>query len=205
WKGRLLAYNGAIAGMRGWQTGSGDRITGNEFRIETGTKSKGLLLEVHGTEPAPSGSHDVTVVTLQSGDRTFSFALPDLNNGPVYVPDFQAYLTLASDTKSFSPDAAKKGGRIREMLAQEPEQTYERASREIPALDPVERQGGRLYLPLAVDSSWQKFAFEWGGNIAIDKKASKAKGSELERLEWNGTRISWRLGTGETPTFRPAS
>jgi len=205
WKGKLLAYNGAIAGVRGWQTDVGDKITGNDFHIQTGAKSKGLLLEIHGTEPAPSGSHDVTVVTLQAGDRTFSFALPDLDKGPIYQPDFQACVTLASDTKSFSPDVVKKGQRIREKLAQEPEQTYERASREIPALDPVERQGGRLYLPLAADSSWQKFAFEWGGNITIEKKASKAKGAELERLEWDGNRLSWRLGTGQTPTFRPAS
>src|SRR5262249_54005955 len=129
----------------------------------------------------------------------------DLNKGPIYVPDFEAYVTLASDTRLFSPDVVKRGQTIREKLALEPEQTYERASREIPALDPVERQGGRLYLPLAVDSSWQKFAFEWGGNITIDKKATKAKGAELERLEWAGTRLSWRLGTGGTPTFRPAS
>src|SRR5262249_9742829 len=202
---KLLAYNGAIGGVRGWQIGSRDRVTGSEFHIETGTTSKGLLVEVHGTEPAPSGSNDVTVVTLQAGDRTFSFALPDLDKGPIYLPDFQAYVTLASDTKSFSLSGVRRGERIRDKLAQEPEQTYERASREIPALDPVERQGGRLYLPLAVDSSWQKFAFEWGGNITIDKKATKAKGAELERLEWAGTRLSWRLGTGETPTFRPAS
>jgi hypothetical protein len=205
WNGKLLAYNGTIAGVHGWQTTSADRIMGNEFHIQTGAKSKGLLVEIHGTEPAPSGSHDVTVVTLHAGDRTFSFSLPDVDKGPLYLPDFQAYVTLASDAKSFSPDVVKRGARIREKLALEPEQTYERASREIPALDPVERQGGRLYLPLAVDSSWQKFAFEWGGNITIDKKASKAKGAELERLEWNGNRLSWRLGTGATPTFRPAS
>src|SRR5262249_29730734 len=139
WKGKLLAYNGAIGEVRSWQIGSGDRITGNEFHIETGTKSKGMLVEVHGTEPAPSGSHDVTVVILQTGDRTFSFALPDLDRGPIYVPDFQAYVALASDTRSFSPDVVKRGQTIREKLALEPEQTYERASREIPALDPVER------------------------------------------------------------------
>ncbi len=205
WKGRMIAYNGAVAKVRGWQTGSDDRIAGNEFHIQTGPESKGLLLEIQGTDPAPSGSHDVTVVTLQAGDRTFSFALSDLDKGPVYLPDFQAYVTLVSNTKSFSSDVVKRGARIRDKLAQESEQTYERASREIPALDPVERQGGRLYLPLAVDSSWQKFAFEWGGNITIDKKATKAKGAELERLEWDDTRLSWRLGTGETPTFRPAS
>ena len=144
-------------------------------------------------------------MTLRSGERTFSFAMPDLDRGPIYLPDFHAYVVKAADSNSFSQGMVKKGERIRERLAREPEQTYERAAKEIPSLDPVERQGGRLYLPLAADSSWQKFAFEWGGNITIDKNASKAKGDELKRLEWKGNRLSWRLGTGELPTFRPAS
>src|SRR5262249_17355603 len=69
----------------------------------------------------------------------------------------------------------------------------------------VERQGGRLYLPLAADASWQKFALEWGGNVAISKRGTKARGRELQRLSWPGDRISWRIGTGATPTFRPRS
>jgi len=37
-------------------------------------------------EPGLPGSNDVTVVTLNASDRTFSFALPDVEKGPVYVP-----------------------------------------------------------------------------------------------------------------------
>ena len=67
------------------------------------------------------------------------------------------------------------------------------------------REGGRLYLPFAADASWQKFAFEWGGNITISKGGDKAKAAERKRLEWAGDRISWRIGTGKTPQYRPAS
>jgi hypothetical protein len=89
------------------------------------------------------------------------------------------------------------------MIPLEPEQTYERASREIPALDPWQREnGGRVYLPLAADSSWQKFAFEYGGNVFISKHGTKAKGKELARLQWEGDRILWNIGTGETPYYR---
>jgi len=205
WKGKVLSYNGTVSKLQGWHTEGSDTVASDTFQIETNRGAKGLVFEVHGDDPAPGGSHDITVVTLQSGERTFSFALPDLDRGPIYLPDFHAYVVKAADSNSFSPAIVKQGGRIRERLAREPEQTYERASKEIPSLDPVERQGGRLYLPLAADSSWQKFAFEWGGNITIDKIASKAKGEELKRLEWKGNRLSWRLGTGELPTFRPAS
>ena len=99
----------------------------------------------------------------------------------------------------------KNGALIRERLAKEPEQTYERASREIPPLDPVERQGDRLYLPLAADASWQKFAFEWGGNVMISKRGTKAYGRELSRLTWPGDRIRWLIGMGSPATFRPKS
>jgi hypothetical protein len=199
WAGRLEAYNGAIRHVLGWQMERGDEVKDAGFQI---TKGKGMTFDVLGTSPAPSGSLDVTIVTVRAGDRTFSFALSDVENGPLYLPDFDAYVTMASDPRSFSPSAVRSGERIRQKLATEPEQTYERASREIPPLDPVERQGDRLYLPLAIDSSWQKFALEWGGNVYLHKSRLKAKGKELERLEWPGERLAWRFGTGEKPTFR---
>jgi hypothetical protein len=207
WKGRLAAYNGAVQNIRGWRTTPGDRVAGTEFRISTAGKGdgKGLVFDVQGTSPAPSGSHDVTVVTLRAGERTFSFALPDAEKGPLYLPDFDSYVSLASDPRPFAQSPIQPGERLRERLAREPEQTYERATNEIPALDPVERQGDRLYLPLTIDSSWQKFAVAWGGNVFLRKGALKAKGAELRRLEWQGERLEWRFGTGAEPTFRPGA
>ena len=207
WEGRLEAYNGAVTNVRAWRLAPPDQVTDAGFRIDTtnGQPAKGLVFEVQGTRPAPSGSDDITVVTLRAGERTFSFALPDVEKGPLYLPDFEAYVTLASDPRPFAPTVIKTGQRIREQLAREPEQTYERATREIPALDPVERQGGRLCLPLTIDSSWQKFAVAWGGNVYLAKHALKAKGAELRRLEWTGDRLEWKFGSGANPTFRPAA
>ena len=205
WEGWLRVYNGRLRSARLWNGSTGDFIQARRFRVSTNGAPKGLLLNLTVAEPVLPGSHDVTIVTIEGGERAFSFAVPDIEKGPVYVPEFRTYMTRASDPRSFSPSLIKKGERIRARLAQEPEQTYERASREIPPLDPVERQGGRLYLPLAADASWQKFAFEWGGNVSVSKRGTKAKGAELKRLEWEGDRISWRLGTGAIPTFRPAS
>ncbi len=202
WEGKVEAYNGVIQSVRGWKTKPKDQVSSTGFHVRKGT---GLLVDILGTLPAPSGSHDVTVISVRTGERSFSFALPDVEKGPIYVPDFDCYVTLGNDPQSFSPGLVKHGERIRQKLTKQPEQTYERAAREIPPLDPVERQGGRLYLPLAVDSSWQKFALEWGGNVFLDKRALKAKGAELKRLEWQGPRLSWRFGTGAVPSFRPAS
>ena len=205
WEGRIRLYNGRLGNVTTWNGSVGDVADREHFHLITHGENKGLLLNLIAAEPLLPGSHDVTILTIDAGDRTFSFAIPDVEKGPIYVPDFHAYVTLASDSRAFSSSMLKKGEKIREKLAKEPEQTIERASKEIPALDPVERQGGRLYLPLAADASWQKFAFEWGGNIAISKTGTKAKGAELKRLEWKGDRFSWRIGTGATPDFRPGS
>lgn len=205
WNGSIRVYNGRLSRMRLWQGASTDSVQQNGFSVKTGGAPKGLLLDLVTAEPSFPGSEDVSVVTLDAGDRTFSFATADTVCGPVYVPDSHVYVALASDPKNFSPSLLKPGAEIRARLAGEPEQSYERASREIPPLDPVERQGGRLYLPLAADASWQKFAFEWGGNIAISKQGTKAKGRELARLEWPGDRITWRIGTGAQPGYRPLS
>ncbi len=164
--------------------------------------AQGTRIAVDVAEPKPPGSLDITVIEVHNGDKSFAFAPADVARGGMYVPDCEAFIRLEGDRAS-RESAVNKGARIRERLALKAEQTYERASREIPPLDPVERQGGRLYLPLAADSSWQKFAFEWGGNIAISKRGTKAYGRELERLTWPGDRISWRIGTGKSPGFRP--
>jgi hypothetical protein len=171
----------------------------------------GAQLDIEATDPHPPGSSDVTIVQVKNGQDSFAFTPADVEKGPMYIPDFHAYITLASDRTPFAKSMIHIGERIRERLATEPEQSYERASREIPPLDPVERQGGsgalgpewggRLYLPLAADSIWQKFAFEWGGNVAISKSGTKAMGHELQRLTWQGDRISWQIGSGERPIF----
>ena len=179
----MRIYNGRLEEVRVWNAAAGHG-DGRPFPPYDTPACEGPVGELGGGEAGPSRIDDTTIVTVDAAERTFSFAVPDVEKGPVYVPDFKAYVTLASDPREFSPSMVKHGEKIREKLAIEPEQTYERASKEIPALDPVERQGGRLYLPLAADASWQKFAFEWGGNIAISKSGTKAMGTELKRLEW---------------------
>ncbi len=210
WNGSVEVFNGLLRSARPWQFESGDSVDGtNRWHFRAGTRPKGLILDVMASDPAPPGSQDVTIVTVRAravtangtSDRTFSFDTADLKRGPIDVPAFHAYV---SDAQSHGEArSTKQGPRIRQLIPLEAEQTYERASREIPPLDPWKREnGGRVYLPLAADSSWQKFAFEYGGNVFIDKRGTKAKGKELARLQWEGDRLLWRIGTGETPYYR---
>jgi hypothetical protein len=202
WDGSFKVYNGRIESVRVWNPGAGDAADMQHFHVVTAGPPKGLILYLVAAEPSLPGSSDITIVTLQAGNRTFSLATPDVMKGRVYVPDFHVCVSLGAGASPFLAAMVKKGAKIREKLAEEPEQTYERARKEIPALDPTDREGERLYLPLAADASWQKFALEWDGNIHISKKGTKAKGKELTRLEWQDDRIAWRLGTGANPNYR---
>ncbi len=165
----------------------------------------GFELSVDGSDPQPPGSNDATIVKVRTPKGTFSFIPSDAGRGPMYLPDFGAYISLSDDATPLSPALIRKGERIRERVEREPDHSYDRASREIPPLDPVERSGGRLMLILAPEASWQKFGLEWGGNVLISKRGTKAMGNELRRLTWQGDAISWRFGTGETPSFREAA
>jgi hypothetical protein len=161
----------------------------------TSASPNAVVLDVIEAHPSLPGSHDLTVVTVKTPARTFSFWTDDLKHGPIVIPDFGVRVVDLDGPKT---SAETKKLRIRQRIPKEPEQTYERASHEIPPLDPWQREwGGRAYLPLAADSDWQKFAFEYGGNVFVSKSGIKAKGHELQRLNWQGDRITWMMATGE--------
>jgi hypothetical protein len=168
-------------------------------RLRSATPSdspKGLTLDLVQATPSLPGSHDLTVVTVKTRARTYSFCIDDLKHGPIVIPDFGVKVV---DLDQPNAAAGTRKLRIRQRIPNEPEQTYERAVREIPPLDPWQREwGGRVYLPLAPDSDWQKFAFEYGGNVFVSKSGIKAKGHELGRLQWTGDKITWTIATGES-------
>ncbi|HOW70358.1 MAG TPA: hypothetical protein PKY77_07130 [Phycisphaerae bacterium] len=210
--GWLEIYNGQLLSAAPWQFGEDDAFEapGSWKNLRTGSP-KGIIANILATEPAPPGSNDITVVTVRTtaktsdGDtpRTFSFSTLDLEQGPIHVPAMHAYVAQASDTATSAATRPSGEGKIRDRIPREAEQSRDRASREIPPLDPWHRQGGdRVYLPIAADASWQKFAVEYGGEIFISKSGTKAKGAELKRLQWDTDRIHYRIGTGEKPYFR---
>lgn len=202
-EGNMEVYNGQINAVAGWNWGMEDRLTSkSSWILELNNKAKGIIVDLTTAEPILGGSTDQTIVTMRTSEGNFSFLPKDLNKGPVYIPAYSAYVTFASDTSGFVKSEIVQGKRIREKLETEPEQTYERARREIPRLSVMEReQIGRLYIPLAPDASWQKFGFEWGGNIFMSKFLTKAKGNEIKRCTWNGDRFSWLIGTGKDPVY----
>lgn len=203
-EGSLEVFNGRMKDISGWHWDSRDKKTGlQSFRLNLNGKPKGIVADIYSSSKSLPGSNDETVITFRSAQRTFSVSLNDIEKGPVYIPYFNAYLTKSTDTVTFSRANVVNGKTTREKILDEPEQSYDRARKEIPALDPTSRvSGGYIDLPLAADASWQKFAVQWGGNILIDKAETKAQGKELLRCNWIGDDLRWNLGTGRVPVFK---
>ena len=201
--GSLEIFNGEIEKVSGWKWAAGDKLNSkNGWSFHLNKMPKGILADLITTVPSLPGSNDLSIVTIRSSVGTFSFATNDLVHGPIYIPAFSAFISLATDTTKLIASSIQKGQTIRQKLAIEPEQSYERAVREIPKLEVMQREGGgKLYLPLAADASWQKFGFEWGGGFYMGKNETKAFGNELKRCLWKGNRFQWSVGTGQEPVY----
>lgn len=201
--GKLEIFNGWINNVSGWNWDVPDKFEKTDsWKIGLGKKNKGIIADLNIAAPALPGSNDLSIVTLRSSQGTFSFLATDLEKGPIYIPAYSAYISYASDSVVFAGSNIKKGQKIRDRIKAEPEQTYDRASREIPPLSVnVRRRGEKLYLPLASDASWQKFGFEWGGGFFMNKKYTKAKGKEKVRCNWTGDTFNWSVGTGKNPVY----
>lgn len=201
-EGKLEIFNGKIEHLSGWNWDAQDKLTGDRWKFQTKKRPKGIVADLIVANPTLPGSNDLTIATVRSTEGTFSFSVDDLKHGPIYIPAYSAYITYASDTTKFLISKIKQGQTVRERLENEPEQTYDRASREIPKLDVMLREdGGKLYLPLAADASWQKFGVDWSGGFFQDKFRTKAKGNELERCNWKGENLHWFIGTGAEPVY----
>lgn len=202
--GKLEIYNGQIKKVSGWKMGSEDQTTHfNSWTLHMKNQSKGICAELVTASPELPGSNDQTVVTVRTSEGSFSFLTHDLDHGSIYIPAFSSRITLASDTSKFVASKAIIGQTIREKLKVEPEQTFSRASREIPQLSVNMRENGTpLCLPLAADASWQKFGFEWSGGFYMSRTDTKAKGNEAKRCLWTGDKFIWNIGTGKDPVYQ---
>jgi hypothetical protein len=215
WTGSVEIDDGRLVSTKPMGFQKGDTLQApNRWSFEGAQAGKGVLLDIIAAGHTLPGTLDCTLVTVRakagSEDRSFTFNVDDLSRSPIYIPAVHAYITDASQSAEFRQPTGK-GPHIRSLIPKEPEQSYERASREIPPLDPWQDQYGRtIYMPLAADSSWQKFAFQYGGNVFISRglpdtlwsSGTKAMGDEKRRLIWEGERITWKIGTGRTPYYR---
>lgn len=204
--GGLEIFNGLLNKVSGWNWNKTDRLkSDSSWLIHLDGKIKGVIANVTVAEELLPGSNEETIITVRTSKNTFSFSASDLKSGPISIPAYNVYISRVVDKGYADAADLNHGETIRQKITSETEQNYERARKEIPELDPTQRDPRHslkyMYLPLAVDANWQKFAIIWGGNILIDKRRTRAQGQEYTRCNWRGEELRWEIGTGKTPSF----
>ena len=153
----------------------------------------------------PSGAlqndADATIATVYCQGRGFSFLVAEAVKAPIYIPDLGVFIKRVDERVTVKELRSHLAGRecIYDRIAQQPEQSYRQASREIPQLVPKLQD---RYVILGCDSNRQEFALRWNGDIYSDKRVMKMKKRDTARLLWPGSRLSFRFPTGDPIDFR---
>jgi len=174
------------------------------------TAADGEILEVDAADPKNVGIRvryadpGATVVTVKCAERAFSFLVSDALDG-VRIPDFGVF--VGEEGKGgFEAWKASRPADVPETIfhrvGDEPEQSYERASREIPQLIKIKQDKFGRYVPIGCDANRQEFALRFNGEIFADKWELKLVGRDAAKLLWPGTGIWFKFPTGDPPDFR---
>lgn len=145
---------------------------------------------------------DRTIVTVKAKPRTVSFDVSEALEQPIWIKDLGIFVSsgiaYSEFAKTYRPDRKP----ILDRVIEEPEQSYERAAREIPQLQKTKQGPWGLYLPLGCDANRQELALRYNGDLFCDKLAAKFCKRDAAKVLWPGAQIFCRFPTGDPPDFR---
>jgi hypothetical protein len=143
-----------------------------------------------------------TVVTIRSADdplRGFSFLPQEAHDrGALRIPALG--VTVAARGPHSSDARVQPGLSIMDRVEREPEQTFERARREIAALNKSGQRDRPMYLPLGPPEARQEIAVSYDGSILLHNSALKSRADDTGRMNWPADAWYLRLRTGG-PSF----
>ena len=181
---KVEAFNGAVEGV--------DKISALSFRIH--------LQAASNSDP---NTFDRTLVTVQSGPDTFSFAMDDLTHGALFLPHLGVAVLPESDTRDYAAVAADQKSRgaktLYDRIAEMPEQSWRAAWAGLP------RKKSDIYLPLGLDGGRERFRLDPDGTVRFrsnDHFLQRRPGKDTTRLVLEPPNVSFRFGPPMRPTFR---
>ncbi len=170
--------------------------------IQSQRSESGLLelnLEALTTRP---GLQSQAVLQLALRNHAFGVSLTDLARyQTIYVPSAGVSISDGSDGETcaeyLSSGRRRPGTDVSSRVGARAEQTLDRATSEIPALSKTFNNGRHpyRYVPLGLYGLREKIALEFNGNLFVSKHGTKLFADELTRLQWEGDKIRFRIGT----------
>lgn len=205
WSGSAEVFNGRLGSIAVVDGDGSDSVAdGGSWVCNVNGKPKGISVNVLCTDA--NVESDATLLTIRTNARSFTVSAQDLDQGPVYIKDYDVYVTWEDEAIPFSEFVAALSAKpesIYDRVFVEPEQSLDRAISEIPRLDVTKQAppSGR-YLPVGVEAGRQEIAVRYNGEIFMDKSLLKLSGRDAARLLYPGHVLRFRFGTGDPPDFR---
>jgi hypothetical protein len=187
-----------------WEKSPPSDITLTVFngQLKTFKKQTGSLALLASTNSDPN-SFDRTLVTVSGGKTPFTFAVDDLAQGPLFLPNLGIAVLPENDKRDYAAvDAAKKAAHAitqYERIAQMPEQTWQNAWSNMPP------KKSRINFPLGSDGGRERFQLWRDGSIHFrlyDNYLEARPGRDTSRLKATPGPMAFRFGLSLTPANR---
>ena len=196
--GHLEVFNGILERVQPISA-AGDIIMGedNSWTCQVKNTTDGIRARILYANKQALNAFDDTVVTVRTGQNTFSFSPADLNNhGHMLLPDFGVIIRLVDDDTSYESAEQtwreNKNQSIYARVLNVEEQTVTRAWNAMPPK--VYR-----YIPLGFEGGRQHFAVEPDGSAftLYTWLHAKHKGRDSEYYLYEGKKISYQFGLSD--------
>jgi hypothetical protein len=194
WDGKMEIFNGHIKQIQPLRSQSTLKISpGYHWTSTVKGGTDGIRASVLCALPKGYNSFDETVVTLRCNEATFSFATSDLIKwGHIFIPDFGVIVRRAGDKTTYSEALQtwrqNLSKNIYTKVADEPEQTFGRAWKDIPTKEP-------FYIPLGFDGGRQYFGINPDGSVFCGKNwLNRIPGKDTKRCLYDGGTIRYQFG-----------
>jgi len=204
WDGHAEAYVGHILRVEPYAFFEGDAMTGPaSWAAWSRDVPKALDLTCLYTAAGPEWER--TTITLRLPHTNYgglSFHPADCAPGePMRMPDLHVTVAAEGEVPHDRP-LPPPTRTIYERVCEEPEQSYERASSEIPQLRKSAHTPQR-YLPLGFDATREEICLSYTGALILARGCFKVPGPDSEALLWPGDSLTVHLATGgRAPNFR---
>ena len=188
-----------------WKTANKARFTafnGEVNRVESPSDVEQLLAITSTTNSDPN-TFDRTIVTVNAGNQTFSFATDDLDRGTLFLPEFGVAVLPGGDTRNYESVAQEQTRNqtktLYDRVAEMPEQTWGGAWSNMPP------KRSRIYFPLGLDGGRQRFQLEADGSVKFrlnDHFLRDRPGQDTPRLSAEPAPVEVWFGPSRVPVDR---
>ncbi|MHB0856259.1 MAG: hypothetical protein ACYC5M_01650 [Anaerolineae bacterium] len=193
WDGCLEAYGGQVSAVTPLSPATNVLASGAWQSSVQGDETGGVHATVSYAANEDPNSYDRTVLTLRSGERTFSFFVDEaIGPDPIYVRDLGALVSRADAGMRLAEYEAvweqEHPKTICQRVRDLPEQTWERAWGDMPRKHP-------FYYVLSCEGARQKFGVDTTGEVFIGENyIRRVPGKDTPLLGFEGSHLRYDLG-----------